>query len=139
MHQAQILANGFDCVCGHSVRLRRVDSTRENINAAIDRHLEDAERAESARPDRATIDRLVEEFKAFKEDYDGKMFAPATDSSRFVELPDIPSNFIQAFKGIVDAFPRGTFQTLERAIADPGEPMLNDVLNDLYRAKNKSR
>jgi hypothetical protein len=45
----------------------------------------------------------------------------------------IPGHFVEMFRRVVAAFDPGTFPEFERAIADPGDPDLNDVLKDLYR------
>jgi hypothetical protein len=58
-----------------------------------------------------------------------------TDSIAVVLIPDIPADFVERLETIVEAFPAAIFPQFERAIEDPGDPDMHDVLKDLYRAR----
>jgi hypothetical protein len=86
------------------------------------------------KPTKEQIQKFIDEGEAFAEKVDVRLFAPPS-AGGVVQTPNIPWDFIDFFKAIVAAFPAGTFPQFERAIADPGDPDMHEVLKDLNRAR----
>ena len=59
-----------------------------------------------------------------------------TNAGRMVHVEDIPDEIIEEFRAIAAAWP-GEFPVVERAIKDPGDPFLGDVLPDLRRLQKE--
>ncbi len=59
---------------------------------------------------------------------------PQPDDFKMVIVPDIPVAFIELSRRIVKNSNLGSYPTLERAIQDPGDANMDDVLRDLRRA-----
>jgi len=136
-HQARILADGFDCTCGYSPRFRRVDSSRENIHAAIDEHIAAAERQEQARPDTATSTKLFEDFQAFV-NHVSEVPKPGEEMTA-KEEPSVPPELLNQIRAAINPFPPREFPVLHEFLRDPGGPQFRDVLSELGKLRRLSR